>query len=128
MRAFGAWPREHARSKGSAAQPAQVEKERVLAKRLREARAAGCLTHEEDGGYLTREVDAIVNEMYWTYAREKEAEAMDRAAAREQRRRETQRQKAKARKARLLQLLTKVKADPVRCTCHDFAYFSSIVA
>ena len=95
--AFGAWPREHARSDGNAAQPASSdgaaqpaasddatqpqEKERLLARRLRDARAAGWLTHEEDGGYVNRELDAIVNEMYWTSQRQREQEALEKAAA-----------------------------------------------
>ena len=100
-----------------------METERRLARRLRDARAAGWLTREEDGGYLTPELDAIVEEMFWVSEREREHEAMERLAARQDSRRAAQRKQAASRKARLLRLLALLKQSRERCTCHDFAYW-----
>ena len=107
LRAFGKWPREHAYSLAS---NPDIIAEAQLAHDLRKCRSSGILNEA---------AVAEIDELHWIWLREREAEAMERNAAAQDRRRDA----AKARTTRLRTLLKNLPSSKSRCDCNDFAHW-----
>ena len=103
LRAFGKWPQEHYYY-------SQAIVEAKLAHDLRKCRSSGI---------LNKAAEAEIDELHWIWLREREAEAMERNAAAQDRRRDA----AEARKTRLRTLLGNLRSSKSRCDCNDFAHW-----
>ena len=107
LRALGKWPQEHAYSLAS---DPDIIAEAQLAHDLRKCRSSGI---------FGKAAEAEIDEFHWIWMREREAEAIERNAAAQDRRRDA----AKARTTRLRTLLQKLRSSKWRCDCHDFAHW-----
>jgi hypothetical protein len=107
LRAFGKWPQEHDYSQAS---DPDIIAEAQLAHDLRKCCSSGILNNA---------AVAEIDELHWIWLREREAEAMERNAAAQDRRRDA----AKARTTRLRTLLKNLRSSKSRCDCNDFAHW-----
>ena len=107
LRAFGKWPQKHHYSQDS---NPDIIAEAQLADDLRRCRSAGVFIEA---------AEAEIDELHWKWLQQREAEAMERNAAAQDRRRDA----AKARKTRLRTLLGNLRSSKSRCDCNDFAHW-----